>query len=394
MGSLIGAGNGLFAYLEMSLDPKWYFNSVLSLAPAPVIQKISGTRLPCRPGSDDLYDLAYSDMMEKAAGLLAHAPSGSNALRLFSSAVRHRLSDPAVCAKLIAERQVIEGGLAKSRQEAKEVLQLIDNVLSSTEYDEAIDEDLDYFAGLTGEWDDEDGIYASYIDYPRLTEYRRALDEWDADLILQELIKYMDDGTLWRQRETLAETLAALHSRLRLEMLHPLVPTLYTLYVPFRQRARVAKAVEVVLSECASSPKSVFKLSPREFELLVARLFEAQGYEVEVTSQTKDGGKDILCMKYEHGIPFKLAVEVKRYRPDRRVNVGLVRSFVGANAEFLANKLVYVSTSGYTRTAQLYAKTHGVMHLLELKSLPDIAQWASEAKPAMVAGMPEAPGTR
>ncbi|MGO4859076.1 restriction endonuclease [Arthrobacter sp. 2MCAF14] len=36
------------------------------------------------------------------------------------------------------------------------------------------------------------------------------------------------------------------------------------------------------------------ELSPREFELLVAALFHKLGYNVEVTPQTRDGGRDVV----------------------------------------------------------------------------------------------------
>lgn len=43
-----------------------------------------------------------------------------------------------------------------------------------------------------------------------------------------------------------------------------------------------------------------------------------------------------------------------------------------------ANKLVYVSTSGYTKDAMAFAASPFVSHVLELKNLDDIIRWCRE----------------
>ena len=119
-------------------------------------------------------------------------------------------------------------------------------------------------------------------------------------------------------------------------------------------------------------------MAPRQFEEFCAALLSRVGFEVELTKATRDGGADLLCISRLGDIPIKMAVEIKRYKESRPITVSMVRSFVGANAEFKANKLVYLTTSSYTAPAKAYA-TDCVGHLLSLKQYDQIQEWCKSA---------------
>lgn len=85
-------------------------------------------------------------------------------------------------------------------------------------------------------------------------------------------------------------------------------------------------------------------------------------------------------MSYNHGIPFKIAIEAKKYKPTNPISVELVRSFVGANQMIKANKLIYVTTSYFTKDARDFAFCSGNTNLLELKELKDIVDWSNQYK--------------
>lgn len=159
-----------------------------------------------------------------------------------------------------------------------------------------------------------------------------------------------------------------------------LVPSEYRLYVPPWQSAfAFADPIEAIIRESATNPSAVFRLTSREFEKFLRRIFEAFGYDVQLTAATRDGGADLLCLTQTVGdIPVKLAIEAKRYARNRPITVSLVRQFVGANVHLKANKLVYITTSRYTREATRYANSPDLVGLLELKELPDIMRWAAE----------------
>ncbi|MEN8220363.1 MAG: restriction endonuclease [Pseudomonadota bacterium] len=46
----------------------------------------------------------------------------------------------------------------------------------------------------------------------------------------------------------------------------------------------------------------IYKILPRQFEEVIAELFRAQGFNVELTKRTRDGGKDIIATHNAMGI--------------------------------------------------------------------------------------------
>jgi hypothetical protein len=178
-------------------------------------------------------------------------------------------------------------------------------------------------------------------------------------------------------------TWPALHNLCRLLSLDsrwPLVPSEYTLFVPpWQDKIALVDPIEMIISESIRNPSVIYRLTARDFERFLVRIFEGFGYEVQLTATTRDGGADLICLRRLVGnIPVKVAVEAKRYSPQNPVSVCLVRQFVGANALLRANKLVYVTTSRFTRDARTYAGAPELVNLLDLKELPDIMEWARD----------------
>jgi hypothetical protein len=149
--------------------------------------------------------------------------------------------------------------------------------------------------------------------------------------------------------------------------------------VPTRELIVVQRSLSTLMRGVEESRDSLLSMSPSDFERFMANTFRALGFHVEHTALTRDGGADLLCLRSEHGIPFRVAIEVKRYRPDRLVDVSLVRSFVGANQKFGAHRQVFVTTSGYTRPAWEFGSTYA-QHLLMLRDYEAIRDWCREAR--------------
>lgn len=53
-----------------------------------------------------------------------------------------------------------------------------------------------------------------------------------------------------------------------------------------------------VLSKIKMNPSEMYKLNPREFEEFVAELMLKQGYTVDLTQVTRDGGKDLIMARH------------------------------------------------------------------------------------------------
>ena len=146
------------------------------------------------------------------------------------------------------------------------------------------------------------------------------------------------------------------------------------IYIPNSKQRILTEAFQEVVRAAERDRATLLRMSPRGFEEFMADVFKSLGFEVELTASSRDGGADLLCLNSTHGVPFRLAVEVKRYKETRPISVELVRSFVGANRELNANRLLYVTTSSYTKPAHDFA-TNFAGHILSLKQYEDIQDW-------------------
>lgn len=124
---------------------------------------------------------------------------------------------------------------------------------------------------------------------------------------------------------------------------HPAVMLLPNLWVPPEScpSLELAETTKAILLALKKESLHLADLSWQQLEDIVAELLRARGLQIQVTSRTKDGGRDIIARgELIPGEPTVLAVEVKH-----RTKVGLddVRSRLWANREF---PMVMLATSG------------------------------------------------
>ncbi len=97
-------------------------------------------------------------------------------------------------------------------------------------------------------------------------------------------------------------------------------------------------------------------LSPGEFEVFVADVFRAQGYEAFAVGKSNDGGVDVEI--YDRKLKNKWGVaQCKRY-VGKRIAAKNVREFAGAFGLSKAEKGFYVTTSKFTRQATATAQAY------------------------------------
>lgn len=102
---------------------------------------------------------------------------------------------------------------------------------------------------------------------------------------------------------------------------------------------------------------NIYKISPREFEQVVAEILSDRGYEVTLTPQTRDGGVDIYAYDCrERGFEILYAIECKRYAPNHVVGPEIVRAVYGVHTSLGgANKSIIITTSTFTSGAIQFA---------------------------------------
>lgn len=135
--------------------------------------------------------------------------------------------------------------------------------------------------------------------------------------------------------------------------------------------------VKEIIKDIYINNLNLFKIQPREFEKIIAELLYNQGFEVELTKQTRDNGYDILALKYiDNFSPIKYLVECKRYNEKRKVGVEIIRSFKEVIATEQANKGIIVTSSYFTLDA--LKKQKETPSLLDYKNKDEVINWVNE----------------
>lgn len=133
-----------------------------------------------------------------------------------------------------------------------------------------------------------------------------------------------------------------------------------------------------LMSILESEPTFVQKVGRHEFEDVVAEIFRKQGYKVEQTKKTRDGGKDIIVFSSDKlGIENKYFIECKHPDEGNKVSVSLVREAYGVhNTKDGPIKTILVTTSRFTKDAQNFVS--GEIRSpweFELKDFDDVIKW-------------------
>jgi restriction system protein len=133
-----------------------------------------------------------------------------------------------------------------------------------------------------------------------------------------------------------------------------------------------------ILSRLHRHPAGWYDLAPRKFEEITARILEEMGYVVNLTPVSRDGGFDMCAAKKDGFGEFLFLVECKRYAPDNKVGVHLVRALNGTLSQHRVNGAALVTTSYFTKGAREYA--HDFERTLKLHDFLVLQQWLAQLR--------------
>jgi restriction endonuclease Mrr len=133
---------------------------------------------------------------------------------------------------------------------------------------------------------------------------------------------------------------------------------------------------EEVKKYLKNNPEKLYDLSPRKFEELVASILVDMGLDVTLTQATRDGGTDIIAMVKNSLASFLILVECKKYSPENKVNVGIIREVAGVHSLREPSKSIIVTTSTFTKDAIIEASLH--KEKIELKDYLNLKEWLSK----------------
>ncbi len=130
---------------------------------------------------------------------------------------------------------------------------------------------------------------------------------------------------------------------------------------------------EKLIADFRKHPNRIKELNPRQFEELIREIVDGFGWEAKLTSQTVDGGCDIVAIDHRPPMPkHKYLIECKRYT-ERAVSIVPVRSLLGVIEHEDATKGIIVTTTRFTKPARAFLDEH--KWRLEGRDFQGLLEW-------------------
>jgi restriction system protein len=148
-----------------------------------------------------------------------------------------------------------------------------------------------------------------------------------------------------------------------------------------RSKQIILEVTEVnarLLDAIKNDPSIFYTLGARKFEEIVAELLTQKGYRVSLTPASKDGGFDMYAARKDALGEFLFLVECKKYAPNHKVGVQLVRALHGVVQNERATAGVIATTSFFTRGAKEFQED--VAHQMKLADYVELQKWLGQAR--------------
>lgn len=158
----------------------------------------------------------------------------------------------------------------------------------------------------------------------------------------------------------------------------------------FSRQARIAETVSTkrevpvqlievsseLIKQLAADPRQLYLLQPRKFEELVAELLHDMGSDVQLTPESKDGGRDVLASITTPFGNLLVIVECKRYAEHRKVGAAIVERFLWTvDRRDRASFGILATTSSFTHDARLLETNNNWR--LGLRDYRHLVEWLS-----------------
>ena len=136
---------------------------------------------------------------------------------------------------------------------------------------------------------------------------------------------------------------------------------------------------EAIFQEIMQDPSKIFRFTkdPRSFEEFIADTYRLDGYDVELTPRSKDGGVDVIASKSGFGA-IKIFDQAKAYSEERTVSANDVRAAYGVLSMARdTSKVVITTTSDFA--PGVYKEFSPFMPTrLELRHGQNLIDWLKE----------------
>lgn len=133
----------------------------------------------------------------------------------------------------------------------------------------------------------------------------------------------------------------------------------------------------------ARRPDDLHRLGWREFEILLFRIFQNQGFEAVLGPGRNDGGVDLRLWQRDPIGDVLTLVQAKRYAPGNKIDRTEVAALHSIVNDESANRGLFVTTSSYQPAARSFAARKG--SALKLAERADIVNWCGHASAGVIA---------
>jgi restriction system protein len=141
----------------------------------------------------------------------------------------------------------------------------------------------------------------------------------------------------------------------------------------------ITPAWMAILDELARDSNALYRLSPRQFEELIAGAYKRMGWTVTLTPRSNDGGVDVIACRDDIG-SFRVLDQVKLYKPRHLVSAEEVRAMLGVlDGDRAASKACITTTSdfapGVYKTKQFLER---MPTSLDLRNGTQLKEWLTQ----------------
>ena len=124
------------------------------------------------------------------------------------------------------------------------------------------------------------------------------------------------------------------------------------------------------------------RLDWRKFEMLVAEVLQAQGFEAELGPGRGDGGVDIRLLQRDPIGDVLTLVQVKRYDHKRPIGLQAVQALHGVKEAEGADNSMFVTTSRCLKSAKDFASRDNVKMAMYVSE--DVRKWCADANAGII----------
>jgi uncharacterized protein YjbI with pentapeptide repeats len=161
------------------------------------------------------------------------------------------------------------------------------------------------------------------------------------------------------------------------------IAVLRSLYPEHDPPKQLIEVIGVISNELIkylkTHPDAMRQIEPRQFEGLVAEILASYGWKVRLTPPTKDGGYDIFAISKDlAGLETSWIIECKKYAPENKVGVDIVRGLYGVKSDLRVANALLATTSYFTKGVKDFKASR---YDIELKDYEGILEWINQYRP-------------